>query len=267
MDYGQDDDESPSAEDKYQIVSVCTLGVAHLNKKLQKHFSGEKRMTQKDLEAAFVEIDDLMKHCREHVQREFVHLDSDIVGSIDQDTVSNLEAMAASREKSTGNDHDEEESDGEESSSPPPSPTPKKKGRNKGKGKPGPKGKDKSSTSTSNGQVSGYMAYILTSKFAPFHSIHIKFLHLSRLLRPSFLPKKDRPASQAGPRDDDKGDGNGLRSGDEDHDDTSPTGTGEDNTDASPTQDEVVVKVRFEDVMYTHIFILHILDHADRSLR
>lgn len=143
-DRGQDDDESPSAEDQYQIVSICTFGVARLNKKLQKHFSGEKVMTKKDLEATFVEIDELMQGCREHVLREYVHLDSDIVESIDHETVTNLE-------------DDDEESDGDETSPPPASPTSKKKGT--AKGRPGPKGKGKGSTTTLNEQVSGCMLY------------------------------------------------------------------------------------------------------------
>ena len=148
-DRGQDDDETPSAEEQYQVVSICTYGVAHRNKKLQKHFSGEKRMSQKDLEATIVEIDKLMNACREHVQREYVHLDSDIVGSIDHETITKLKA----REKDSGIDNDDEESDEEETSTPPASPTSKKKGT--AKGKPGPKGK--SSTTTPNGQVSGRM--------------------------------------------------------------------------------------------------------------
>ena len=84
------------------------------------------------------------------------------------------------------------------------------------------------------------------------------FIHIHAILTllppswstfPVVLCKKGRPASQAGPRDDDKEDDNGL-------------GSDEDNTDASPTQYEAVVKVRFEDAMYTHIFTLYILDHA-----
>ena len=150
-DYGPDDDETPSVEEQYQVVSICTYGVAHRNKKLQKHFSGKKRMSQKDLEATIVEIDKLMNACREHVQREYVHLDSDIVGSIDDETLTKLKA----REKDSGNDNDDDESDGDETSPPPASPTSKKKGTAKGRPGPKGKGKGKSSTTKSNGQVSG----------------------------------------------------------------------------------------------------------------
>ena len=63
------------------------------------------------------------------------------------------------------------------------------------------------------------------------HTLFGLFLSLSPI-----FPPKDRPASQAGPRDDDEENAN---------DGTSLTDVGEDNDDDSPAEDAVVVKVRF----------------------
>ena len=159
------------------------------------------------------------------------HLSSEVITNLGTKVQENLQTLLQNRDDGTEDENNSNNSSAAGGSSSP-------------KGKP--KGKGKSSALASNGQVSGYMEYILNANIAALHPHTCNSHTFPRLLRPipSFFPKKSRPASQAGPRDDDKGDGNGLGSGVEDHNDTSPTGTGEDNTDVSPAGDEVGIKVR-----------------------
>ena len=157
---------------------------------------------------------------------------------------------------------DEEESDGGKTSSPPASLKSKKKGTSKGK----PKGKGKSSTLASNGQVSGYMEYILNANIAALHphtcNSHTPFPRLLRLdlsnrssqrrFAPHLKPDQGMMARE-------------MATGWDlvlrimmIHLPLVPAGT-------IPTQ-RLTLRYGLEDVMCTHISTLHIFDHADRSL-